>query len=131
MELVKKNPLSASENNQEHCELLFKMTYYLVKSGIDQYSKYPSCLHGYALAIKDLWKDQTPNGYGYISEKIAGVLGAIDNFLYESNSDEEHKHWLSVAFQDFYKIAMGVSMLNNQRKMRLAEEREAKNAEND
>lgn len=124
MELVNKNPLSASEDNQEHRELIFKLTYYLVKSGIEHHSKYPSCLHGYALAVKDLWKDQTPNGYGYINEKIAGVLGAIDSFLFDSPTEEEKKHWLYIAFQDFYKIGSGLSMLNEQRKMRLAEERE-------
>lgn len=115
------NPLKASEARPDQMELLFQLTQYLVRTGLADHTEYPSSTLGYLLAIKALWQGQTPNGYGYIIEKISEGLGA-HGLSHEATIDTEIKRQLSFVYQSLYKIGSGIEMLRTQRQQRLGEE---------
>lgn len=115
------NPLKASEARPDQMELLFQLTEYLVRTGRADHTEYPSSALGYLLAIKALWQGQTPNGYGYILEKISEGLGAYE-LSQEAPNEAERKRQLSLVYQSLYKIGSGIEMLRTQRRQRLGEE---------
>lgn len=119
-----KNPLNAA-NRQEDKEILFQLTQYFARTAMKEYQSNKFCLHGYALAIRALWKDQKPNGWGYIAEKINGAESFSLQLFFCEQDDYQHNQ--SIAYQDFSKIESAIDMFRAQAKMR--EERQTEKNE--
>lgn len=111
------NPLKASESKPKQIELLWSLTEYLAEHGLDDNTKYPSSIIGYVLALKALWENQRPNGYGYMQEKFGEALTAY-KFMMDANSQDDEKgfqYHKSLLYQSLYKIKSAISMFRNQR----------------
>ena len=124
MKFHHKNPLSASEKKPKQIELLYSLTEYLTERGWNDYNKHPSVLIGYIFAIKHLWEDQKPNGYGYMQEKLGEAISSF-NMMMRCSDDEDRREWEhhhNMMLQSFSKIDSAISMFRNQRKAWESEE---------
>lgn len=118
MKFHHKNPLNASEKKTKQIELLYSLTEYLTERGWSDYNKHPSVLIGYIFAIKHLWEDQKPNGYGYMKEKFGEAISSF-NLMMQASHDEDDKAWQhhqQNLVTSFSKIDSAISMFRNQRK---------------
>ncbi len=124
MKFEHKNPIKASEKKPKQIELLYNLTEYLTERGWSDYDKHPSVLIGYIFAIKHLWEDQKPNGYGYMQEKFGEAISAF-NLMMQASHDEDDEAWRHHQQQmvtSFSKIDSAISMFRNQRKAWESEE---------
>ena len=118
MKFHHKNPLNASEKKPKQIELLYSLTEYLTERGWNDYNKHPSVLIGYIFAIKHLWEDQKPNGYGYMQEKFGEAISSF-NLMMQASHDEDDKAWQhhqQNLVTSFSKIDSAISMFRSQRK---------------
>jgi hypothetical protein len=109
------NPLKASERNHKHKDMLWNLTEYLAERGMNDSDKYPSAVIGYVLAIRSLWENQKPNGYGYVKEKFGEAITAY-NYMIESTEEEDFQHHRNNLYQSLSKIHSSIRMFRAQRK---------------
>jgi hypothetical protein len=109
------NPLKASESNHKQKELLWNLTEYLAERGMNDSDKYPSAIIGYVLAIRSLWENQNPNGYGYVKEKFGEALTAYQ-FMMEATEEKDFQYHRSLLYQSLSKIHSSIGMFRAQRK---------------